>query len=190
MATCDPHPHPASRLKLAGTPPGAGPFSPVTRQDYRDAMARLGAAVNIVTTDGPGGRHGFTASAVCSVTDTPPTLLVCLNKGSSAAATFHANGVLCVNTLAPEHEELSRLFGGGTPPAERFKAGHWRRAATGAPMLVGAPAAFDCRITRAVEVGTHDVLFCEVVNLASDGAQDGLIYFGRRYHAVGSGGEA
>ncbi len=36
-------------------------------------MARLAAAVNIVTTDGPAGRAGFTATAVCSVTDEPPT---------------------------------------------------------------------------------------------------------------------
>ena len=52
----------------------------VEKQAYREAMARLGAAVNVITTDGPGGRAGFTASAVCSVTDTPPTLLVCANR--------------------------------------------------------------------------------------------------------------
>jgi len=52
----------------------------VSREQFRDAMARLGAAVNIVTTDGTAGRAGFTASAVCSVTDDPPTLLVCLNR--------------------------------------------------------------------------------------------------------------
>ena len=46
------------------------------KQAYREAMARLGAAVNVITTDGPGGRAGFTASAVCSVTDSPPTLLI------------------------------------------------------------------------------------------------------------------
>jgi hypothetical protein len=48
----------------------------IVREDYREAMARLGVAVSIVTTDGPAGRAGFTASAVCSVTDEPPTLLV------------------------------------------------------------------------------------------------------------------
>lgn len=160
------------------------PAPAVTKLEYRDAMARLGAAVNIITTDGPRGRHGFTASAVCSVTDTPPTLLVCLNKGSSASAAFHANGVLCVNTLAPEHEALSKLFGGGTPVAERFGAGEWKPSTTGTPMLAGAAAAFDCRIVRTVEVGTHDVLFCEVVGLATEGAREGLIYFSRRYHAL------
>ncbi|WP_198511682.1 flavin reductase, partial [Bacillus subtilis] len=51
----------------------------VEKTEFRNAMSRLGAAVNIITTEGPAGRAGFTASAVCSVTDSPPTLLVCLN---------------------------------------------------------------------------------------------------------------
>ncbi len=37
------------------------------KASFRDAMAHVGAAVNIITTDGPAGRAGFTASAVCSV---------------------------------------------------------------------------------------------------------------------------
>lgn len=44
------------------------------QQSFRDAMSKLAAAVNIITTEGPAGRAGFTASAVCSVTDEPPTL--------------------------------------------------------------------------------------------------------------------
>lgn len=167
---------------LDGAPDTTPPA--VTREGFRNAMARLGAAVNIVTTDGPGGRHGFTASAVCSVTDSPPTLLVCLNKGSSAAGPVHANGVVCINTLAAGHEPLSNLFGGRTPPEERFASGAWRVAATGAPMLVGAVVAFDCRIVRTVEVGTHNVLFCEVVGVAEGGSHESLIYYSRRYHTL------
>ena len=34
------------------------------RLRFRDAMASLSAAVNIVTTDGPAGRCGITATAV------------------------------------------------------------------------------------------------------------------------------
>lgn len=45
-----------------------------TRADFREGMSRLGAAVNLITTDGPAGRHGITASAVCSVTDAPADL--------------------------------------------------------------------------------------------------------------------
>src|ERR1700738_4092818 len=97
----------------------------IGRQDYRDAMARLGAAVSIVTTDGPAGRAGFTASAVCSVTDDPPTLLVCMNRASSAYLSVTGNNVVCVNVLSAQQEPLSRLFGGKVPAAERFAAAVW-----------------------------------------------------------------
>lgn len=43
---------------------------------FRDAMASLGAAVNIVATNGDAGCCGLTATAVCSVTDTPPTVMI------------------------------------------------------------------------------------------------------------------
>jgi flavin reductase len=43
----------------------------VRRQEFRDGTIRFGAAVNIITTDGPAGRSGMTASAVVSVTDDP-----------------------------------------------------------------------------------------------------------------------
>jgi Conserved protein/domain typically associated with flavoprotein oxygenases, DIM6/NTAB family len=64
---------------------------------FRNAMALLGGAVSVITTDGPAGRFGFTASAVCSVTDSPPTLLVCMNRSSYSNEQFKANGALCVN---------------------------------------------------------------------------------------------
>ena len=158
----------------------------VSREIYREAMARVGAAVHVVTTAGPAGRHGFTASAVTSVTDEPPTLLVCQNRASEAHAAFKANGVLCVNTLAAAQEGLSPVFAGLTEcdMAGRFAAATWQRLATGAPVLQGALVSFDCRIVRMLEVGTHSVLFCEVEAVAAGGGHEGLIYFGRRYHPV------
>ena len=53
------------------------------QQSFRNGMSNLGAAVNVITTQGIAGQAGFTASAVCSVTDSPPTLLVCLNRSAS-----------------------------------------------------------------------------------------------------------
>ncbi|GLK54083.1 flavin reductase [Methylopila capsulata] len=158
--------------------------APVARERYRDAMATVAAAVNVVTTDGPAGRAGFTATAVCSVTDAPPTLLVCVKRDSSVGEAFRANGALCVNTLAPGHVALSNLFGGRTPAEERFAAATWSTGASGAPMLEGALASFDCLISRVVEVGTHAVLFCEVVGVRLGDTSEGLIYVGRRYDAV------
>ncbi|MEN3148541.1 flavin reductase [Neorhizobium sp. IRAMC:178] len=154
-----------------------------TRLAFREGMAQLAAAVNIVTTDGPGGLAGFTASAVCSVTDRPPTLLVCLNRSSSVAGMFERNRVLCVNTLNASHEAMSKLFGGSTPQDERFAVGDWVLGATGSPRLTDAIVSFDCEVESAVASGTHHVLFCRVIGIAHGPAdEEALVYFRRRYH--------
>ena len=159
---------------------------PVEKQAYREAMARLGAAVNVITTDGPGGKAGFTASAVTSVTDTPPTLLVCANRANDSYPAFMKNQVLCVNTLTPAQEVLSPMFAGMTKHAdhELFDDHTWHTLETGAPVLDEAVAAFDCRITQIVESGTHDVFFCSVEAVRTGTAHEGLIYYGRGYHKV------
>jgi len=159
---------------------------PVDKQTYREAMARLGAAVNVITTDGPGGRAGFTASAVCSVTDTPPTLLVCANRANDSYPAMRKNGVLCVNTLTPGHEEISAVFAGMTAHTEdrRFEVGAWDVLITAAPVLQGAAVAFDCSIGQIVEVGTHDVFFCVVEAVRIGSASEALIYYGRGYHRL------
>jgi flavin reductase len=157
----------------------------VTRQSYREAMARFGAAVNVVTTDGPAGRRGFTASAVCSVTDAPPTLLVCVNRENDSHPALLANGVLCVNTLGADQQALSALFAGDAiDPAVRFAAGEWYTLETGAPALHGAVVSFDCRLAQVTDIGTHSVMFGKVVAIRHGIGHDGLVYFGRAYHPV------
>ncbi|MDQ0456441.1 flavin reductase [Rhizobium paknamense] len=153
------------------------------RAAYREAMANLAAAVTIVTTDGEAGRAGFAATAVCSVSDTPPTLLVCLNKGSSAYAAVKANGIIAVNVLGQQHQPVSQVFGGKTPMQERFATGTWESGDTGCPILSDALASFDCRIERMVDGGTHDILIAQVLAIHTH-ENAPLIYFQRGYHTL------
>lgn len=158
----------------------------VTRDEYRDAMARLGAAVSVITTAGVGGRRGFTASAVCSVSDAPPTLLVCVNRNHDSHAALLANRVMCINTLNATQSDISDVFAGLSQQEgeARFVAGVWGVLATGAPALHGAVVSFDCRIVQTTEVGTHSVFFGEVEAIRHGVTHDALIYFGRAYHPV------
>ena len=84
------------------------PLKSVDGAVFREAMSRLGAAVHLVTSAGPAGRTGFTATAVASVSDNPATLLVCLNRRSNSAPFVSQNGVFCVNTLGAAEEEIGR----------------------------------------------------------------------------------
>lgn len=154
-------------------------------QDYRDAMALLGGAVNIISSDGIGGRVGFAATAVCSVSDRPPTLLVCTNRSSSSYSPILQNKVLCVNTLSSDDEELARIFGGQRGPiTNRYAYGEWITGETGSPILTTAIASFDCRLINAYENGSHDIFVCEVVQSISRTEKDGLFYYKRSYNRI------
>lgn len=107
------------------------------RLRFRDAMASLSAAVNIITTEGDAGQCGITATAVCSVTDTPPSLMVCINANSAMNPVFQGNGKLCVNVLNHEQELMARHFAGMTGMAmeERFSLSCWQKGPLAQPVL-------------------------------------------------------
>lgn len=160
-----------------------------SQQLFRSAMANLSAGVNVVTTDGPAGPAGLTVSAVCSVTDTPPTLLVCINRSSHSHAVFEANGRLCVNVLGGQHEDVALLFAGATGAhgVERFAAGEWDYASADVPVLVGAAASVIGRIAEVSGQGSHSVMFVEVERIILNREAGGLVYFQRRFHALDAG---
>lgn len=153
--------------------------------DFRDAMSLLTTAVNVVTTKGQSGLHGFTASAVCSVTDTPPTLLVCMNQTSRSHAHFIENKTLSVNVLGAQHESISNAFASKLSSQERFEYGSWSQLKTGAPVLEDALVSFDCEIEDIQQVGTHSVFMCRVVAIRQSEQEESLVYFNRAYSRVG-----
>lgn len=156
-------------------------FDIVDQSTFRNGMSRLGAAVSVVTTRSANQRYGFTASAVCSVSDTPPTLLVCINRSSSCFPAFANARHFCVNTLMPGQEDLSRHFGGKTPMEERFDYGDWTEGLNGVPFLSTASVSFECELTNAVDEATHRILFGRVMRIRENEEQATLLYYSRRY---------
>lgn len=158
----------------------------VDRIAFREAMAHLGAAVNIITTDGPSGRCGFTASAVCSLTDDPATVIVCMSRSSTQNAAFKKNGVACINTLTAGQQDLSDIFAGrrNLSMPERFASAKWSALDTGAPVLEESLLSLDCRIAQSDDFGTHSLFICRVVALTPARDDPALIYFRRAFHAV------
>lgn len=153
--------------------------------DFRNAMSLLASAVNVVTTAGISGRYGFTASAVCGVTDAPASLLVCMNKAASSHIHFIENKILTVNVFTTHHQHISKAFSSKMSPEERFKDGVWTELETGAPVLDDALVSFDCEIEQIQEVGTHTIFICRIVAIQQSQQEQGLVYFNRAYHHVG-----
>jgi flavin reductase len=153
---------------------------------FREAMSRLGAAVHVVTTAGPAGKTGFTATAVCSVTDQPAMLLVCLNRRSNSAPLLAQNGVFCVNTLGAAESNLADVFAGrsGVHLEERFSVGEWTTLKTGSPVLATAVVAFDCRTVEIKAVASHNVIFGAVQAVRLGPSGPALVYHDRVYKPV------
>jgi flavin reductase len=109
-----------------------------------------------------------------------------MNRNSKSNYAFKESKILCVNVLAPEHEELSAPFAsvGELPMADRFALATWLRLATGSPVLETAAASFDCSIDQITEIGTHSVFFCGVKAIRLGANASGLIYHGRAYHKI------
>lgn len=155
-------------------------------QSYRDAMARFAGAVHVVTTDGPGGLRGATVTASCSVSDSPPMLLVCLNRENEKNEAFIRNGRFALNTLSSDQEAVAVGFSGltGLPVEERFGLAEWDTISTCAPTLIGALAVFDCELIDIKDLSTHRVLFGKVTGMRIGDSLPPLIYFDRGYRVL------
>lgn len=158
----------------------------IEASDFKNAMSMLSTAVSVVTTAGATGHFGFTASAVCSVTDTPPTLLVCMNQSASSHGHFTENKILAVNVLASHQQALSTVFSSRMPAEERFTHGEWASLKTGSPILVDALVSFDCEIEQMQTVGTHTIFICRVLGIEKSEHNHSLVYFNRTYHFLGN----
>ena len=180
MSWIDQHPDMAGAFEAVETAKSVEPAQ------FREAMSRLGAAVHVITTAGASGQTGFTATAVVSVSDAPPTLLVCLNRGANSAPILRNNGVFCVNTLRAGDEVIADTFAGRTKVAReaRFDAGEWGTLSTGSPALMSAVAAFDCRVIEVKAVASHDIYFGLVEAMHSGPPGAALVYHDRAYKQV------
>lgn len=134
-------------------------------QVFKQGMRRVSGAVTVVTTRGPAGeRRGVTATAVCSLSADPPSVVACIHRDASVGQMAPASGVFCVNVLSTDQQHVAETFAGRTGHVgeDRFAVGEWGELASGAPALAGALASFDCRLQRCVEFASHVLLIGEV----------------------------
>ncbi|MDP9500166.1 4-hydroxyphenylacetate 3-monooxygenase, reductase component [Bisgaard Taxon 45] len=160
------------------------------QQNFRNAMAKLAAGVNIITTNGTAGKCGITATAVCSVTDTPPTIMVCINKNSEMNPVFQRNKRLCINVLSAEQVDLAQHFAGfkGSCMDERFEWAVWheKHDPTAQPSLNNALANLTGTIVDMRDIGTHSMFLVELDDIQVSEQGQALVYFSRQFHTVGT----
>jgi flavin reductase (DIM6/NTAB) family NADH-FMN oxidoreductase RutF len=159
----------------------------IESEDFRDALRLFPSGVTIVTMLNPetGSPHGLTVSAFTSVSPKPPLILIGIDHRATAYPMLEQEGaVFAVNILAHDHSEQSNRFA-WVKDEDRFAAGDWGTAVTGAPILKDALAWLDCTIFARHLSGTHTIYVGEVQASDVPRAEDlPLIYWNRGYRSL------
>ena len=153
---------------------------PVTAEEFRQGMRRLGGAVNIVTAADGATWAGLTATAVTSLSAEPPRILACINRQGVTYDIVSKGRALGVNVLGKQHLDLAKRFAGmmDEPETERFSDGAWIKGVSGAPLLADALVGFDCTVESILDAGSHAIVIgnIEAVRIGGDALDDPLCY--------------
>lgn len=145
---------------------------------YREAISRFATGVTVISTTGPNGPVGMTASAVSSLSLEPLLMLVCINNRLPTHEALLAHGRFAVNVLGEGDEELALRF---ARPAEDKFAGLDVDFSHGAPVLPNAIAHFICDLHEHLPGGDHSIFIGRVEHCDFVPHRRPLLYFGSAF---------
>lgn len=125
----------------------------------RSAFATFATGITVLTVAGPVPR-GMTANSFTSVSLDPPLALACVGRDANMHASLLVAGCFGVSVLAAHQEPVARHFADRRRSfgAAQFDAVPWRPGEhTGAPLILGALAWFECRLWRTYDGGDHTI---------------------------------
>ena len=158
----------------------AAPAAPFTQEDYRAALGQFTTGVTIVTARAADGRLlGLTANSFNSVSLEPPLVLWSLSSQSSSMPGFQEAAHYAINVLAADQRLLAERF--SRKGIDRFEGVAWRAGLTGAPLIDGAVAVFECRNRSQHAEGDHIIFVGEVAHCNRRVGATPLVYHGGRF---------
>lgn len=114
--------------------------------------------------DGKGNIAAATVNWVTQSAFAPPLVVLGVKTDSGAYKTVKAAQTFALNMLGKEHKALAFTFFRPVDVSDGKLSGQaYRKGTTGAPILVDAPGAVECRVTAIVEQGDHHIVVGEVI---------------------------
>jgi flavin reductase len=151
--------------------------------EFKQAMRHVPTGVTVVTSTKEGEPRGITVNAFASVSADPPTLLICINRAARSYLYISTSGVFCVNVLAGNQRELAERFSGKIRERQ-FEGVQYDAGQTGAPVLRGTIAHFECEVIEEHHAGSHSIFLGRVVACSARPGTP-LGYFNGGFHDFG-----
>lgn len=178
-------PHVPWMMRLEGDDM-SGTETVVDGKTFWRVLSQRVTGMTVVTGQSDLGPVGFLGLSAAHVTADPPTMVVSIDRKTSALAGILAKRCFAVNYLPATAKAIADVFGGKGDPSERFAQGEWGVLETGAPVLKSALGVFDCVVDQVVERGTVFIVIGKVVAAATGDGEPLVFFRGRTTAGIGS----
>jgi flavin reductase (DIM6/NTAB) family NADH-FMN oxidoreductase RutF len=168
----------------AGSPPSRSAADrALDAQAFRTALGCFATGITIVTAVAPSGELlGVTANSFNSVSLDPPLVLFSLHRAAYSLGAFTDGGHFAVNILGEDQRDLSMRFAKAL--GDKWSGVDYELWDTGAPILKGCLASFECRIRALYDGGDHVIFLGEVLRLRMGEGGRPLLYYRGRYRGL------
>jgi flavin reductase len=155
----------------------------VSAGDFKAAMRHFPTGVSVVTSLRNGEPRGVTVSAFASVSANPPMVLICINREARSYLYISSSKIFCVNLLGGDQRHLAERFAAKLRE-NQFEGVPYGTDKTGAAVLRGTVAHFDCEVAEEHHAGSHSIFIGRVVSCSSRPGSP-LGYYNGDFHDFG-----
>jgi len=152
---------------------------------FRAAARQVASGVTVVTATFGERSHAVTATAFCTLSLDPPLVLLALDRAGQLLKLVRGAHHIGVNVLGRNQQHLGewaatrgRQIGRTLPDVDTFLG------VTGAPLIAGTIAWFDCAVESESEHGDHALVVARVVEAWAGPEGEPLVYYQGTYQGL------
>ncbi len=161
-------------------------MSDINAKEFTGAMRALVGNCSVITVGEGEDKSGLIVTSAISLSAEPPLLLACVNRNASSWPLLKRYGQFGWSSLGAAHQGVAERFAGfgGVKGAARYEGADWETAVTGAALLKGAPAAFDCEVDEMIDRATHSIVIGRVRAIRETPDAGALVYWNGAFQAL------
>lgn len=130
----------------------------------KKALRMLTYGLCVATSRDDSGPAAGTINWISQSSFSPPLVMAAIRAESTLHRAIMASRIFAIHVVGKGQKELAMAFFKGAEPSGDTLNGYRVEAGeTGAPLLVDAPAWFECRVVNQVTGGDHTIFVGEVV---------------------------
>ena len=155
-------------------------------RSFRTAMRAFVGNCSVITVGDGDEATGLVITSTISVSSDPPLLMACVNRTASSHPLLVREGRFGWSSLGAAHQAVAERFSGfgGVKGPDRYAGAEWETAVTGARLLKGAPAAFDCTVEEMIDRDTYSIVIGRVRAIRATPGAGALIYWNGGFRAL------